>query len=106
MAITRAKHKLLMVGSATTLRRYAPVEKLLNHLQQENMISFNGKILFNGVTVGVDSFIAKCVTKLVTAEVLFSVLYRRSKLYINVKPAGQLCCQPCVRLQGRIPAGL
>ncbi|XP_037603168.1 DNA replication ATP-dependent helicase/nuclease DNA2 [Sebastes umbrosus] len=38
VAITRAKHKLLMVGSVTTLRRYAPVEKLLNHLQQENMI--------------------------------------------------------------------
>ncbi|XP_040891636.1 DNA replication ATP-dependent helicase/nuclease DNA2 [Toxotes jaculatrix] len=38
VAITRAKHKLLMVGSATTLRRYAPVEKLLNHLRQENMI--------------------------------------------------------------------
>lgn len=29
-----------MVGSATTLQRYAPVEKLLDHLQQENMISF------------------------------------------------------------------
>ncbi|XP_069030561.1 DNA replication ATP-dependent helicase/nuclease DNA2 [Embiotoca jacksoni] len=40
VAITRAKHKLLMVGSATTLRRYTPVEKLLDHLQQENMISF------------------------------------------------------------------
>ncbi|XP_071344217.1 DNA replication ATP-dependent helicase/nuclease DNA2 [Trachinotus anak] len=38
VAITRAKHKLLMVGSATTLRRYTPVEKLLNHLQQENMM--------------------------------------------------------------------
>ncbi|XP_038557223.1 DNA replication ATP-dependent helicase/nuclease DNA2 [Micropterus salmoides] len=38
VAITRAKHKLLMVGSVTTLRRYAPVEKLLNHLQQENLI--------------------------------------------------------------------
>ncbi|XP_054475788.1 DNA replication ATP-dependent helicase/nuclease DNA2 [Anoplopoma fimbria] len=38
VAITRAKHKLLMVGSVTTLRRYAPVEKLLNHLQQGNMI--------------------------------------------------------------------
>uniref|UniRef100_A0A3Q1FPZ8 DNA replication ATP-dependent helicase/nuclease n=1 Tax=Acanthochromis polyacanthus TaxID=80966 RepID=A0A3Q1FPZ8_9TELE len=34
VAITRAKHKLLMVGSATTLRRYTPVEKLLNHLHQ------------------------------------------------------------------------
>lgn len=40
VAITRAKTKLLMLGSATTLRRYSPVEKLLNHLQQENMISF------------------------------------------------------------------
>ncbi|KAM9860402.1 DNA replication ATP-dependent helicase/nuclease DNA2 [Aulostomus maculatus] len=40
VAVTRAKHKLLMVGSAATLRRYAPVEKLLNHLEQENMISF------------------------------------------------------------------
>uniref|UniRef100_A0A8C6UWA6 DNA replication ATP-dependent helicase/nuclease n=1 Tax=Neogobius melanostomus TaxID=47308 RepID=A0A8C6UWA6_9GOBI len=38
VAITRAKHKLLMVGSASTLRRYEPVEKLLNHLQQENMM--------------------------------------------------------------------
>uniref|UniRef100_A0A674F6G4 DNA replication ATP-dependent helicase/nuclease n=1 Tax=Salmo trutta TaxID=8032 RepID=A0A674F6G4_SALTR len=40
VAITRAKHKLLMVGSAPTLRRYAPLEKLLNHLTQESMISF------------------------------------------------------------------
>ncbi|XP_019751423.1 DNA replication ATP-dependent helicase/nuclease DNA2 [Hippocampus comes] len=38
VAITRAKHKLLMVGSASTLRRYSPVEKLLSHLEQENMI--------------------------------------------------------------------
>ncbi|XP_038150568.1 DNA replication ATP-dependent helicase/nuclease DNA2 [Cyprinodon tularosa] len=38
VAVTRAKHKLLMVGSATTLRRYSPVEKLLQHLHQENMI--------------------------------------------------------------------
>lgn len=40
MAITRAKHKLLMLGSAPTLRLYAPLEKLLTHMQQENMISF------------------------------------------------------------------
>ncbi|XP_021436666.2 DNA replication ATP-dependent helicase/nuclease DNA2 [Oncorhynchus mykiss] len=38
VAITRAKHKLLMVGSAPTLRRYAPLEKLLNHLTQESMV--------------------------------------------------------------------
>uniref|UniRef100_A0A8C2L5D7 DNA replication ATP-dependent helicase/nuclease n=1 Tax=Cyprinus carpio TaxID=7962 RepID=A0A8C2L5D7_CYPCA len=40
VAITRAKHKLLMLGSAPTLRRYAPLEKLLCHLQREDMISF------------------------------------------------------------------
>ncbi|XP_054892940.1 DNA replication ATP-dependent helicase/nuclease DNA2 isoform X3 [Poeciliopsis prolifica] len=38
VAVTRAKHKLLMVGSAATLRRYPPVEKLLQHLLQHNMI--------------------------------------------------------------------
>ncbi|XP_026134406.1 DNA replication ATP-dependent helicase/nuclease DNA2 isoform X2 [Carassius auratus] len=40
VTISRAKHKLLMLGSAPTLRRYAPLEKLLSHLQQEDMISF------------------------------------------------------------------
>ncbi|XP_072533295.1 DNA replication ATP-dependent helicase/nuclease DNA2 [Salminus brasiliensis] len=40
VAVTRAKHKLLMLGSAPTLRLYAPLEKLLTHMQQENMISF------------------------------------------------------------------
>ncbi|XP_077093323.1 DNA replication ATP-dependent helicase/nuclease DNA2 isoform X3 [Siphateles boraxobius] len=38
VAITRAKHKLLMLGSAPTLHRYAPLEKLLRHLQQKDMI--------------------------------------------------------------------
>ncbi|XP_058242748.1 DNA replication ATP-dependent helicase/nuclease DNA2 isoform X2 [Hemibagrus wyckioides] len=38
VAITRAKHKLLMLGSAPALRLYAPLEKLLTHMQQENMI--------------------------------------------------------------------
>uniref|UniRef100_A0A3B4BP15 DNA replication ATP-dependent helicase/nuclease n=1 Tax=Pygocentrus nattereri TaxID=42514 RepID=A0A3B4BP15_PYGNA len=32
VAITRAKHKLLMLGSAPTLRLYAPLEKLLTHI--------------------------------------------------------------------------
>ena len=49
VAVTRAKHKLLMVGSAATLRRYAPLEKLLNHLQQENMISFLCRALIPSV---------------------------------------------------------
>ncbi|KAL0964691.1 hypothetical protein UPYG_G00327630 [Umbra pygmaea] len=40
VAITRAKYKLLMVGSDPALRRYAPLEKLLCHLTQERMISF------------------------------------------------------------------
>uniref|UniRef100_A0A3P8YSP2 DNA replication ATP-dependent helicase/nuclease n=1 Tax=Esox lucius TaxID=8010 RepID=A0A3P8YSP2_ESOLU len=45
VAITRAKHKLLMVGSAPTLLRYAPLEKLLRHLTQENMISFTRPVI-------------------------------------------------------------
>ncbi|XP_028845004.1 DNA replication ATP-dependent helicase/nuclease DNA2 [Denticeps clupeoides] len=40
VAITRAKHKLLMIGSSTALRLYSPLLKLLTHLEQENMISF------------------------------------------------------------------
>uniref|UniRef100_A0A672N518 DNA replication ATP-dependent helicase/nuclease n=1 Tax=Sinocyclocheilus grahami TaxID=75366 RepID=A0A672N518_SINGR len=38
VAITRAKHKLLMLGSAPTLRRYAPLEKLLL-FTNENLIA-------------------------------------------------------------------
>lgn len=59
VAITRAKHKLVMVGSATTLRRYAPVEKLLNHLQQENMISFEYMLKKNSVAA-----VTKCYSLL------------------------------------------
>ncbi|XP_063047000.1 DNA replication ATP-dependent helicase/nuclease DNA2 [Engraulis encrasicolus] len=38
VAITRAKHKLIMVGSISTLRRYAPLEKLLSHLESQSMV--------------------------------------------------------------------
>ncbi|XP_040420023.1 DNA replication ATP-dependent helicase/nuclease DNA2 [Cygnus olor] len=38
VAITRAKHKLVMVGCIPSLRRYPPLEKLLCHLQSEAMI--------------------------------------------------------------------
>uniref|UniRef100_A0A8B9R5N2 DNA replication ATP-dependent helicase/nuclease n=1 Tax=Anas platyrhynchos TaxID=8839 RepID=A0A8B9R5N2_ANAPL len=38
VAITRAKHKLVMVGCIPSLRRYPPLEKLLCHLQAEAMI--------------------------------------------------------------------
>ncbi|XP_069720229.1 DNA replication ATP-dependent helicase/nuclease DNA2 [Phaenicophaeus curvirostris] len=40
VAITRAKHKLIMVGCVPTLCRYPPLEKLLCYLQSEGMISF------------------------------------------------------------------
>ncbi|KAJ8245090.1 hypothetical protein GJAV_G00275500, partial [Gymnothorax javanicus] len=40
VAITRAKHKLLMLGSTSTMQRYAPLETLLAHLEREGMISF------------------------------------------------------------------
>ncbi|KAM9232983.1 DNA replication ATP-dependent helicase/nuclease DNA2 [Leptosomus discolor] len=40
VAITRAKHKLIMVGCVPSLCLYPPLEKLLCHLQCEAMISF------------------------------------------------------------------
>uniref|UniRef100_A0A8D2P1J1 DNA replication ATP-dependent helicase/nuclease n=1 Tax=Zosterops lateralis melanops TaxID=1220523 RepID=A0A8D2P1J1_ZOSLA len=40
VAITRAKHKLVMVGCVPSLRCYPPLEKLLCHLQSQAMISF------------------------------------------------------------------
>ncbi|XP_053547814.1 DNA replication ATP-dependent helicase/nuclease DNA2 [Bombina bombina] len=41
VALTRAKHKLIMVGSTSTLCRFASLEKLIEHLQSENLISFD-----------------------------------------------------------------
>ncbi|KAI1231636.1 hypothetical protein IHE44_0007713, partial [Lamprotornis superbus] len=40
VAITRAKHKLVMVGCVPSLCCYPPLEKLLCHLQSQAMISF------------------------------------------------------------------
>uniref|UniRef100_A0A8V5GJ70 DNA replication ATP-dependent helicase/nuclease n=1 Tax=Melopsittacus undulatus TaxID=13146 RepID=A0A8V5GJ70_MELUD len=47
VAITRAKHKLIMVGCVPSLSHYPPLEKLLCHLQSEAMISFFS-VLFSG----------------------------------------------------------
>uniref|UniRef100_A0A8C4W8Y6 DNA replication ATP-dependent helicase/nuclease n=1 Tax=Gopherus evgoodei TaxID=1825980 RepID=A0A8C4W8Y6_9SAUR len=41
VAITRAKHKLIMLGCVPSLCRYPPLEKLLCHLNAEGMISFS-----------------------------------------------------------------
>lgn len=38
VALTRAKHKLILLGSAPSLNRYAPLEKLLGHLNSEKLI--------------------------------------------------------------------
>ncbi|XP_035254823.1 DNA replication ATP-dependent helicase/nuclease DNA2 isoform X1 [Anguilla anguilla] len=38
VAITRAKYKLLMLGSTPTVQRYAPLGMLLSHLEREQMI--------------------------------------------------------------------
>ncbi|XP_051829823.1 DNA replication ATP-dependent helicase/nuclease DNA2 [Antechinus flavipes] len=38
VAITRAKHKLVLLGCVPTLSRYPPVEKLLRYLKSENKI--------------------------------------------------------------------
>ncbi|XP_036294221.1 DNA replication ATP-dependent helicase/nuclease DNA2 [Pipistrellus kuhlii] len=38
VAITRAKHKLILLGSVSSLNRYPPLEKLLCHLNSEKLI--------------------------------------------------------------------
>uniref|UniRef100_A0A2K5I666 DNA replication ATP-dependent helicase/nuclease DNA2 n=1 Tax=Colobus angolensis palliatus TaxID=336983 RepID=A0A2K5I666_COLAP len=39
VAITRAKHKLILLGCMPSLNCYPPLEKLLNHLNSEKLIS-------------------------------------------------------------------
>lgn len=38
VAITRAKHKLILLGSVSSLRRFPPLERLLDHLNTEQLI--------------------------------------------------------------------
>ncbi|XP_076981221.1 DNA replication ATP-dependent helicase/nuclease DNA2 isoform X2 [Tamandua tetradactyla] len=38
VAITRAKHKLILLGCVPSLNRYPPLEKLLSHLNSEKLI--------------------------------------------------------------------
>ncbi|XP_054995186.1 DNA replication ATP-dependent helicase/nuclease DNA2 [Sorex araneus] len=38
VAITRAKHKLILLGCVSSLSRYPPLEKLLHHLNSEKLI--------------------------------------------------------------------
>lgn len=38
VAITRAKHKLILLGSVSSLRRFPPLERLLDHLNAEQLI--------------------------------------------------------------------
>ncbi|XP_021507111.1 DNA replication ATP-dependent helicase/nuclease DNA2 isoform X3 [Meriones unguiculatus] len=38
VAITRAKHKLVLLGSVSSLQRFPPLEKLLDHLNAEQLI--------------------------------------------------------------------
>uniref|UniRef100_A0A8C7B613 DNA replication ATP-dependent helicase/nuclease DNA2 n=1 Tax=Neovison vison TaxID=452646 RepID=A0A8C7B613_NEOVI len=40
VAITRAKHKLILLGCVPSLNRYPPLGKLLHHLNSEKLISF------------------------------------------------------------------
>ena len=40
VALTRAKHKLVLLGSVSSLQRFPPLEKLLDHLNAEQLISF------------------------------------------------------------------
>ncbi|XP_048864961.1 DNA replication ATP-dependent helicase/nuclease DNA2 isoform X2 [Brienomyrus brachyistius] len=45
VAVTRAKLKLLLLGSAPTLKLFAPLEKLLGHLERTGGISFTQRWL-------------------------------------------------------------
>ncbi|KFZ46581.1 DNA replication ATP-dependent helicase/nuclease DNA2, partial [Antrostomus carolinensis] len=62
VAITRAKHKLIMVGCVPSLRRYPPLEKLLCHLQSQAMISFFPRCFVKGESLpaGAQESIHKC----------------------------------------------
>ncbi|XP_063289917.1 DNA replication ATP-dependent helicase/nuclease DNA2 [Pelobates fuscus] len=40
VALTRAKHKLIMIGCVPTLCRFSSLEKLITHLKSDNLISF------------------------------------------------------------------
>ncbi|XP_067908486.1 DNA replication ATP-dependent helicase/nuclease DNA2 isoform X2 [Heterodontus francisci] len=46
VALTRPKHKLVMIGCMSTLCQYAPLKKLLDHLKTEEMISFTSDNVF------------------------------------------------------------
>uniref|UniRef100_A0A8D0G3H1 DNA replication ATP-dependent helicase/nuclease n=1 Tax=Sphenodon punctatus TaxID=8508 RepID=A0A8D0G3H1_SPHPU len=55
VAITRAKHKLIMLGCAPSLCHYPPLENLLCHLNTEAMISFLDMLLLDFVGAGPSS---------------------------------------------------
>ena len=39
VAVTRAKHKLIMVGCVRALLQYTPCKKLVGYLESRNMVS-------------------------------------------------------------------
>jgi len=39
VAVTRARHKLIFVGSASGLRCYAPIDQLLSHILEPCQVS-------------------------------------------------------------------
>lgn len=39
MALTRAKHKLILLGSVSSLKRFPPLGTLFDHLNAEQLIS-------------------------------------------------------------------
>uniref|UniRef100_A0A8C6RR83 DNA replication ATP-dependent helicase/nuclease n=1 Tax=Nannospalax galili TaxID=1026970 RepID=A0A8C6RR83_NANGA len=45
VALTRAKHKLILLGDVASLKRYPPLEKLFHHLNSEKLISFDHESL-------------------------------------------------------------
>ncbi|XP_051008450.1 DNA replication ATP-dependent helicase/nuclease DNA2 [Acomys russatus] len=49
VAITRAKHKLILLGSMSSLQRFPPLERLFDHLSTEHLISLFIRVVTRGL---------------------------------------------------------
>ncbi|XP_067858773.1 DNA replication ATP-dependent helicase/nuclease DNA2 [Heptranchias perlo] len=68
VALTRPKHKLVMMGCMSTLCQYVPLEKLLDYLKTEEMISFTNDD--KGCINGRDQNVRLLVNKALAIHVL------------------------------------
>lgn len=59
VAITRAKHKLILLGSVSSLKRFPPLEKLFDHLNAEQLIS----LLIRGLPQAFFPWVPLCLSE-------------------------------------------